>query len=153
MSVDFHKYHGTGNDFIILDNRDQQYSGLTQKQVQLLCHRKFGVGADGLMMLNQKSGYDFEMKYFNADGAEGSMCGNGGRCLVKYAYDLGIHRTKYKFIAIDGEHEAEIETNGIIKLKMRDVTSVNDYSSHFVLNTGSPHYVKFVGSLALSTLR
>ncbi len=79
------------------------------------------MGADGLMMLNEKSGYDFEMKYYNADGEEGSMCGNGGRCIVKFVYHLGIHRNEYKFLAVDGEHEAEIDTDGIVSVKMKDV--------------------------------
>lgn len=147
MIIEFYKYHGTGNDFIILDNRKEEYSSLTKKQVELLCHRRFGIGADGLMMLNNKQGYDFEMKYYNADGAEGSMCGNGGRCLVKFAYDQGIHRSKYRFIAYDGEHEAEFESNGIVKLKMKNVSNVTEESGHFVLNTGSPHYVKHVADI------
>ena len=92
MQLQFYKYQGTGNDFIILDNRKGQYSALNTKQINFLCDRRFGVGADGLMMLNTKEGYDFEMKYYNADGRESSMCGNGGRCLVKFAYHIGIHK-------------------------------------------------------------
>ena len=84
-------------DFVLLDNRDKQYDNLTIKQVKHLCDRHFGIGADGLMLLNHKEGYDFEMKYFNADGRESSMCGNGGRCLVKFAYHLGIHKSTYLF--------------------------------------------------------
>jgi len=93
MTVQFYKYQGTGNDFILLDNRQGAYSGLTQQSISRLCERRFGIGADGLMMLNLKEGYDFEMKYFNADGRLGSMCGNGGRCMVRFAYHLGIHRS------------------------------------------------------------
>ena len=145
MTISFSKYQGTGNDFILLDNRQQIYSGLTQLEIAKYCDRRFGIGADGLMMLNLKEGYDFEMKYFNADGNQGSMCGNGGRCMVRFAYHLGIHRSSYHFLASDGEHEAEIDDGGgIINLKMQDVTSIREEDGDFILNTGSPHYVKIV---------
>src|SRR3979490_3017356 len=116
MNLNFHKYHGTGNDFIIVDNRNWDYTALTGKQIKFFCDRRFGIGADGLMLLNERSGYDFEMKYYNADGKEGSMCGNGGRCMIKFVYNLGIHRELYKFLAVDGTHEAEIDTDGIVSL-------------------------------------
>ena len=145
MTISFSKYQGTGNDFILLDNRQQIYSGLTQLEIAKYCDRRFGIGADGLMLLNLKEGYDFEMKYFNADGNQGSMCGNGGRCMVRFAYHLGIHRSIYHFLASDGEHEAEIDDGGgIINLKMQDVTSIREEDGDFILNTGSPHYVKIV---------
>ncbi len=144
MQLYFYKYHGTGNDFIILDNRDNKYDGIQPAQVAKICHRRFGIGADGLMMLNQKNGYDFEMIYYNADGNPGSMCGNGGRCLVRFAYDMGIRKYTYRFIASDGEHEAEIDNRNLVRLKMKDVDSVEEHSSFSILNTGSPHYVKFI---------
>lgn len=144
MIVQFYKYQGTGNDFVVLDNRKQEYSSLTSDQIRRLCDRRFGIGADGLMMLNEKAGYDFEMKYFNADGREGSMCGNGGRCIIKFAYNLGIHRTDYKFWAAGSDYEGEIDTDGIVSLKMKDVNQVNKKNGDFILNTGSPHYVKLV---------
>lgn len=144
MEIKFYKYQGTGNDFIILDNRKKTYSFLTPSQIHALCDRRFGIGADGLMMLGERDGYDFEMKYYNADGNEGSMCGNGGRCLVKFAYHLNIHRNTYHFIASDGEHEAEIDTDGTVSLKMKDVDNVKKFKGDFVLNTGSPHYIKMV---------
>lgn len=147
MNIDFYKYQGTGNDFVILDNREHAYDNLTNEQVKFLCDRKFGIGSDGLMLLNRHDDYDFEMVYYNADGNEGSMCGNGGRCLVKFAYDAGIKKSYYSFIATDGPHEAEIDLNGEVSLKMKDVTAVKDEADHFVLNTGSPHYVKFVTDL------
>ncbi|UAY50726.1 diaminopimelate epimerase [Ferruginibacter albus] len=147
MKISFSKYQGTGNDFIILDNRDGIYSGLAPAQVKSLCNRKFGIGADGLMLLNANAGYDFEMKYYNADGNESSMCGNGGRCLVRFAHDVGIHKTAYKFLAIDGEHLAEIDTDDSIRLKMINVDNVEEKNSHFVLNTGSPHFVKFASNV------
>lgn len=147
MLVQFFKYQGTGNDFIILDNRDGKYSAISNDQVRRLCDRRLGIGADGLMLLNQKKGYDFEMKYHNADGRESSMCGNGGRCIVKFAYQLGIHRNEYKFIAVDGEHMAEIDTDGTVSLKMIDVESIKKVRGDFILNTGSPHYIKLVNDV------
>ncbi len=144
MKFQFQKYQGTGNDFILADNRKNEYGSLTKQQIQRLCDRRFGIGGDGLMLLNEKAGYDFEMKYYNADGREGSMCGNGGRCLVKFAYQLGIHREKYRFLAADGVHEAEIDPDGIVSLKMKDVKTIRKFHNDFLLDTGSPHYVKLV---------
>ncbi len=145
MDFKFYKYQGTGNDFVILDNRKGTYNNITNEQVNFLCDRRFGIGADGLMMLNTREGYDFEMIYYNSDGKPGSMCGNGGRCLVQFAYDMGIRKPKYLFIASDGEHEAEIDENdGTISLKMKDVDEVDQDRGDFVLNTGSPHYVRLV---------
>jgi diaminopimelate epimerase len=145
MRTTFYKYQGTGNDFIILDNREGTYSAISNERVKFLCDRRMGIGGDGLMMLNSRADYDFEMKYYNSDGKEGSMCGNGGRCLVRFAYDMGMHKSSYKFIASDGVHEAEIDDNGIINLKMKDVREVQEkYDGDMVLDTGSPHYVKFV---------
>ncbi len=142
MHIQFYKYHGTGNDFVIMDNRDGRFNTLTNEQVKFLCHRRFGIGADGLMLLNKHPHLDFEMKYYNADGKESSMCGNGGRCLVQFANDLNIYKSTYRFSAIDGEHEAEIKNGGIIALKMNDVQEVKKEHGHFILNTGSPHYVQ-----------
>ena len=147
MKIEFFKYQGTGNDFVILDNRENKYSGLTVKQVKQICNRRFGIGADGLMLLTKKEGYDFEMIYFNADGNESSMCGNGGRCLVKFAYHMGIHKSTYHFIAPDGEHDADIGIDHVIRLKMKDVTKVNEHSSYAILDTGSPHFVKFASNV------
>ncbi len=146
MQFLFHKYQGTGNDFIILDNRQAAYNELTPKQVRFFCERRYGIGADGLMLLNEKEGYDFEMIYYNADGNASSMCGNGGRCLVKFAHDIGLRKLTYKFLAVDGEHEAEINDK-IVRLKMKDVETVDEHGTYAVLNTGSPHYVKFVSDL------
>jgi diaminopimelate epimerase len=147
MQIQFHKYQGTGNDFIILDNRDHAYQELTNDQINLLCDRRFGVGADGLILLNLKPGYDFEMIYYNADGRESSMCGNGGRCLVQFAHDMGIHKEMYHFVAVDGEHEAEIDLDGLVSLRMKDVKQIKTIHGDFVLDTGSPHYVKMVTNL------
>ena len=146
MKLQFVKYQGTGNDFIIADNRKSEYS-LTTARIRELCDRRFGIGADGLMLLNEKTGFDFEMKYYNADGKEGSMCGNGGRCMTRFAYDLGIHREVYRFLAADGIHEAEIDTDGIVSLKMKDVKTIRKFHNDFILDTGSPHYIKMVSNV------
>jgi len=143
MKIEFFKYQGTGNDFVILDNRENKYSGLSSKQVKFICDRRFGIGADGVILLGKKDGYDFEMIYYNADGYEGSMCGNGGRCLVQFAHHQGMHKSTYHFTAADGEHIADIGIDYIVRLKMNDVTQVEQHTSHSILNTGSPHFVKF----------
>jgi diaminopimelate epimerase len=148
MKFNFYKYQGTGNDFIILDNRKGEYANISKEQINHLCDRRFGVGADGLMLLNNKTGYDFEMKYYNADGREGSMCGNGARCMVKFAHHMGIHKDLYHFIASDGVHEAEIDDDETVSLKMKDVNNVINEDGDFILDTGSPHYVKMVNDLS-----
>lgn len=140
MQIHFDKYQATGNDFILLDNRDERYSNLNREQIKRLCDRRFGVGADGLMMLNAKEGYDFEMKYFNADGDIGSMCGNGGRCIVAFANKSGISKDRYFFLAYDGDHFAKLREESV-SLKMNPVTEVHKDGDAFVLDTGSPHYV------------
>lgn len=147
MKIEFFKYQGTGNDFVILDNRDNQYDGLTTKQVRHICDRRFGIGGDGLILLANKKFFDFQMLYYNADGNESSMCGNGGRCLVKFASHLGMLKSTYHFVAFDGKHEAEITMNGIVRLKMQNVYSVEYHSGHVLLNTGSPHFVKFASNV------
>jgi len=143
MKIKFYKYQGTGNDFVILDNRNGEFSSLDNRQIHHLCDRRFGVGGDGLMMLNNKAGYDFEMLYYNADGRPGSMCGNGGRCMIRFVSNMGMHQYTYKFIAADGEHEAEISQDNWIRLKMNNVNEVEEHSSYMLLNTGSPHFIKF----------
>ena len=147
MKIEFYKYQGTGNDFVILDNRSAKYNNLTVQQVKLICHRRFGIGADGLMLLNKHSALDFEMIYFNADGNPGSMCGNGGRCMVKFAKDQGMHNITFNFLAIDGQHEADIDMHDIVRLKMLDVNKVEHHSGYALLNTGSPHFVKFANNV------
>lgn len=138
----FHKYHGTGNDFILIDNRDGNIS-LTKTHVASLCHRRFGIGADGLMLLELALGYDFRMVYYNSDGGESTMCGNGGRCITAFAKSLGIVDTVADFLAIDGPHSASINENGIISLHMKDVPEMSIYDDHTILNTGSPHYIQW----------
>lgn len=147
MEISFYKYQGTGNDFVILDNRDGEYNSITEEQVKMLCDRKFGIGADGLMLLETIDGFDFRMKYYNADGNEGSMCGNGGRCLVQFAKDRGIIRSHYHFLAVDGPHDAEIDSKGFVRLKMQDVHAIASDGDDSVLDTGSPHYIRFMNNL------
>ena len=147
MKIEFFKYQGTGNDFVILENRDNQYDNLSPKQVKHICDRRFGIGADGLMLLNNHPELDFKMVYFNADGNESSMCGNGGRCLVKFAKHRGMYKSTYHFMAIDGSHEADIDMQDIVRLKMQDVHQVAHHSGYAILNTGSPHFVKFASNV------
>jgi diaminopimelate epimerase len=143
MQIKFSKYQGTGNDFVIIDNRSGNIH-LNTSQIAFLCDRRKGVGADGLMFLGAQDGYDFTMTYFNADGTEGTMCGNGGRCLTQYAFDQGICKDAYTFIAIDGPHEANIASNGWVHLKMKDVNEIEKGTDFLLTDTGSPHYVQFV---------
>ena len=147
MKFTFEKYQGTGNDFIILDNRDGKFNSLTEKDRRTMCHRNFGIGADGLLLYQNKQDFDFEMVYYNADGKISTMCGNGGRCMVMYAFNLGLKKFTYRFYAADGSHEAEIDNRNEVRLKMQDVNKMEENSHHAILNTGSPHYVKFVGSV------
>ena len=143
----FYKYQGAGNDFVMIDNREQIMSITEHKRIEQLCDRRFGIGADGLIMIQNHPNYDFEMIYFNADGYQTSMCGNGGRCAVAFAKYLGIIQTRTRFLAIDGEHEAIIEQENWVELQMIDVKAVETNPNYFVLDTGSPHYVTFVNNL------
>ncbi len=142
----FYKYHGAGNDFILLDDRaGDLLPRLNQAVIAKWCSRRFGIGADGLMLLRSHPDYDFEMVYYNSDGAPSSMCGNGGRCIVRFAYDIGLELTDYHFLAVDGPHRARREADGIVALEMLDVENVAcPKPEAFVLDTGSPHYVAFV---------
>lgn len=142
----FYKYQGAGNDFVVIDDRDKSFP-VSQELIAKMCHRRFGIGADGLMLLQSDEQYDFRMVYFNSDGTEGSMCGNGGRCLVRFAHDLGVIGDQTTFIAIDGEHEASVNP-ATISLKMIDVKGVEKTEKYDFMNTGSPHYVEYVENLA-----
>ncbi|MCX6215235.1 diaminopimelate epimerase [Spirosoma sp.] len=144
--MDFFKYQGTGNDFILIDDRARTFPAADQAFIEHLCHRRFGIGADGLILLQTDPEYDFRMVYFNADGAEGSMCGNGGRCIVRFAHDLGLFDSETRFLAVDGEHLAMVSDESI-SLKMTDVTGIEDRQGLTFLNTGSPHVVCFVDDL------
>jgi diaminopimelate epimerase len=137
----FYKYQGTGNDFIMIDDRTLSFP-TSQHYIANLCHRRFGIGADGLILLQNTKGYDFRMIYYNADGTEGSMCGNGGRCIVRFAADLGIIEENTKFLAVDGEHVATLCDDDIY-LQMLDNVEVEQHDGYNFANTGSPHYVTF----------
>lgn len=144
MKLPFIKYQGTGNDFILIDNRNRIVEHL---DVAALCHPKFGIGADGLMLLQNAEGYDFEMVYYNSDGRISSMCGNGGRCIVDFARHLGVFSgSETHFIATDGPHLAKWNP-GLVELQMKDVSGIDMRPGAYVLNTGSPHYVAFTNIL------
>lgn len=163
----FFKYQGAGNDFIVIDNRLRTFDASNCLTISKLCDRRFGIGADGLMLLQEKEGYDFEMVYFNADGREGSLCGNGGRCIVAFAHALGLFKDKTVFLAADGEHTAYLTVadpgtgtlaadsgsnhfavNYTVKLQMNDVSSIRKDGDAWVLDTGSPHFVQEAADLS-----
>ena len=144
--IRFEKFQGTGNDFIVIDNRKSDFDDLPLDSIRKLCNRRFGIGADGLIWVKNHAHYDFEMRYFNADGSS-SFCGNGARCAVKFAKSLNMFSNTTKFLAFDGVHEARI-TEGIIHLKMNDVSNIEVNEEAYVIDTGSPHFIKFVDDLA-----
>lgn len=144
MQIEFYKYHGTGNDFILIDNRKQIFDAKNTAKIAGMCHRRFGIGADGLILLENAKNYDFRMVYFNADGKESTMCGNGGRCIVAFAKKLNIIQTECSFIAIDGEHYASINEDFEVNLQMKNVAKIAKQAQDFITDTGSPHYVKMV---------
>lgn len=143
----FYKYQGTGNDFVMIDNRLENFPKNNTKLIESLCDRRFGIGADGLILLENDNSTDFKMVYYNSDGNESSMCGNGGRCLVAFAKSLNVIDNKTTFIATDGLHNATIDENGIVSLQMKDVNGVKIESEYIFLNTGSPHHVTLVNDL------
>ena len=147
MHLSFSKYHGTGNDFLMVDGRGLERVPFTTAVIRMLCERRFGIGADGMIFLKESPRLDFTMRYFNSDGKEGSMCGNGGRCITAFARDLGIIESHTHFEGIDGMHEASALQNGEIRLKLIDVKGIEKLNDGYLLNTGSPHFVRFVKEL------
>lgn len=148
MTIEFYKFEGCGNDFIIIDNRNLQKK-LTNSQIKKLCDRKFGIGADGLMLYSESADFDFNMAYFNADGYEGTMCGNGGRCMIAFSYFLGNIKNNLEFDAVDGKHEGNViesisKNQWLVNLKMANVSAYTQIKNSFEIDTGSPHYIKFV---------
>ena len=147
MTNTFYKYQGTGNDFIVLDNRSNTFNKRDVSHIAFLCDRRFGIGADGLILLEDHEQVDFKMIYFNADGKESSMCGNGGRCIVAFAKLLNIIKDHATFEAIDGMHKASIEDQ-MVRLHMSNVNEVIAYKDHVFLDTGSPHHVQLQSNIA-----
>lgn len=147
MQIKFHKYQGTGNDFVMIDNRQGFFPKQNIQLIEKLCDRRFGIGADGLILLENDVETDFRMVYYNSDGNESSMCGNGGRCLVAFAKSLDVIDLQTTFIAIDGLHHATILEDGKVSLQMKNVDEVNITSEYVFLNTGSPHHVTLVNDI------
>ncbi len=146
MELPFHKYQGTGNDFIVVDNRQLNFPKNDTNLLERLCDRRFGIGADGILLLENDKSADFKMVYFNSDGKPGSMCGNGGRCLVAFAKSLGLIGETTSFLASDGIHQARV-ANDLVALSMSDVRDIADKKNAYFLDTGSPHHVQLVRGL------
>ena len=142
--LEFHKYQGTGNDFIIIDNRSLIFDKTNNKNIAKFCDRRFGIGADGLILLENHPTVDFRMVYYNSDGNESSMCGNGGRCISAFAKLLGVVDKKAEFEAIDGMHHVEFEVDGTVRLQMQNISHIESFKTHLFLDTGSPHHVELV---------
>ena len=147
MQLEFYKYQGTGNDFVMIDNRSNFFPKENTQLVAHLCDRRFGIGADGLILLDNDTDTDFRMVYYNSDGNLSSMCGNGGRCLVAFAKKLNIIQNETTFIATDGLHYATVADDGVVSLQMIDVEKIKSTSEYSFLNTGSPHHVQLVADL------
>lgn len=140
MIIPFNKYQGTGNDFVIVDNRRELINPGNNDLIRKLCDRRFGIGADGLILISDHQGFDFEMKYFNSDGNESSMCGNGGRCAAHFSNSKRIAGKEQRFLTFDGIHRAFVE-DCLVRLGMNDVTDPVKIDNNYFLNTGSPHYI------------
>ncbi|HEX8270742.1 MAG TPA: diaminopimelate epimerase [Flavobacterium sp.] len=147
MEINFFKYHGTGNDFVMIDNRRNVFPKNDTRLVAFLCDRRFGIGGDGLILLEDDKNADLQMIYYNSDGNLSSMCGNGGRCLVAFAKKLEIISDKVSFMATDGMHYAEINESGTVSLQMKDVDDVKINSDYVFMDTGSPHHVVLSGNI------
>lgn len=153
MKIEFYKYQGTGNDFVMIDNRTSFFPKDDTQLIAHLCDRRFGVGADGLILLENDTETDFRMVYYNSDGNQSSMCGNGGRCLVAFAKQLGVIENDTTFIATDGLHHATVSPDGIVALQMIDVEEVKITPEYVFLNTGSPHHVQFADDLETMNIK
>lgn len=147
MTLEFYKYQGTGNDFVMVDNRSLFFPKQNTELIEKLCDRRFGIGADGLILLENDTETDFKMVYYNSDGNESSMCGNGGRCLVAFAKQLNVIENATTFIATDGLHHATVAPDGLVSLQMIDVAEIKITPEYVFLNTGSPHHVQIVEDL------
>jgi diaminopimelate epimerase len=147
MELTFYKYQGTGNDFVMIDNRQATFPVSNVKLIESLCDRRFGIGADGLILLENDTQADFKMVYFNSDGNQSTMCGNGGRCIVAFAKKLKIIDNQAAFNAIDGLHHAKIAADETVSLQMKNVETINVTPKYVFLDTGSPHHVEMVSDL------
>lgn len=147
MELEFYKYQGTGNDFVMIDNRSEFFPKEDVKLINHLCDRRFGIGGDGLILLENDATTDFKMVYYNSDGNQSTMCGNGGRCLVAFAKQIGVIKNQTTFMAIDGLHHASIAEDGLVSLQMIDVDTIKVASDYVYMNTGSPHHVTLVDDL------
>jgi len=145
-TIRFYKYQGTGNDFIMIDDRSEKFNLEDHELIAHLCHRKFGIGADGLILIRNHSDADFEMVYYNSDGHLTSLCGNGSRCAVKFASQLGIVNDECTFMTVEGILEAKINA-ALVHIKMPDVSDVEVHPDHYFLYTGSPHHICFVDDI------
>jgi diaminopimelate epimerase len=145
MKINFSKYQGTGNDFVMIDCIAQPDIQISNGLIQNLCNRRFGIGADGLICISAHDNFDFEMRYFNSDGSR-SFCGNGARCAVAFAHELGLFEKDANFLAIDGAHTASWDGEKVF-LRMNDVDEVKQEAEHFIMDTGSPHYISFCPNL------
>lgn len=149
MMLTFYKYEGTGNDFVMIDNRAEFFPKTNVQLIERLCDRRFGIGADGLILLENHPQYDFKMVYYNSDGNESSMCGNGGRCLVAFAKQMGVISDTAEFEAVDGYHFATIDSENNVALQMKDVDAIKNEAHYTFLNTGSPHHVQLIADLEI----
>jgi diaminopimelate epimerase len=147
MQIEFYKYQGTGNDFVMIDNRLETFPKEDTKLIAHLCNRRFGIGGDGFILLENDFESDFKMVYYNSDGSQSTMCGNGGRCLVAFAKKLKVIENKTTFNAVDGLHHATINDDGIVSLQMIDVSKIKKESNYTFLDTGSPHHIQLVDDL------
>jgi diaminopimelate epimerase len=147
--ITFEKYEGAGNDFILIDDRVRSFPVTNNDLVRRMCDRHFGVGADGLMLLRERAGFDFEMIYYNSDGQPSTMCGNGGRCIAQFAHALGVMADEGTFLAVDGPHQVRLVEHGLVALEMKDGLELNSLDDGaLVMDTGSPHYVIRCNELA-----
>jgi diaminopimelate epimerase len=145
MEISFYKYQGTGNDFVMIDNRTNFFPKQNTDIISSLCDRHFGVGSDGVILIEEDEELDFKMVYFNADGSQ-TFCGNGGRCAVAFAKKLGMISSTTNFRAVDGTHYAKIE-NDFISLRMIDVNQIEVSDSSVYTFTGTQHHVQLVDDL------
>ena len=142
MQINFYKYQGAGNDFVMIDNRLEWFDTTNKQLIEKLCNRRFGIGADGLICLENDSDFDFKMLYFNSDGNQSTMCGNGGRCIVSFAKYLNIVTKKANFTAIDGAHKATISLDKV-SLQMQDISDIKIKDNYVFLDSGSPHHITY----------